>query len=170
MPPAALTLGTYPAGTQPSAGIRTMSAPKIMNRKYTVPMIRNVELTPSVPSPVKRAISAVPSGLPISAPPPKPMMAIPVASPGRSGNHLISVLTGLMYPRPRPIPPITPLPSSTSHSMCSLTPRAAIRKPPQNSRALANMVLRGPSRSTHLPNSAELAPRKNSATLKISPT
>ena len=32
----------------------------------------------------------------ISAPPPKPMMAMPVAMPGRSGNHLISVETGEM--------------------------------------------------------------------------
>lgn len=32
----------------------------------------------------------------MSAPPPKPMMAIPVAMPGRSGNHLISVETGEM--------------------------------------------------------------------------
>ncbi len=30
------------------------------------------------------------------APPPKPMMAMPVARPGRSGNHLISVETGEM--------------------------------------------------------------------------
>ena len=30
------------------------------------------------------------------APPPKPMIAMPVASPGRSGNHLIRVLTGEM--------------------------------------------------------------------------
>ena len=36
------------------------------------------------------------SGLAISAPPPKPMMARPVARPGRSGNHLISVETGEM--------------------------------------------------------------------------
>lgn len=32
----------------------------------------------------------------INAPPPKPMIAIPVAMPGRSGNHLISVDTGEM--------------------------------------------------------------------------
>jgi hypothetical protein len=32
----------------------------------------------------------------ISAPPPKPMMARPVAMPGRSGNHFISVDTGEM--------------------------------------------------------------------------
>ena len=34
--------------------------------------------------------------------------AIPVAIPGRSGNHLISVDTGEMYPSPSPIPPMTP--------------------------------------------------------------
>ncbi len=32
----------------------------------------------------------------IIAPPPKPMIAIPVAMPGRSGNHLINVDTGEM--------------------------------------------------------------------------
>jgi hypothetical protein len=32
----------------------------------------------------------------ISAPPPKPMIASPVAMPGRSGNHLMSVDTGEM--------------------------------------------------------------------------
>ncbi len=36
------------------------------------------------------------NGLAIMAPPPKPMIAMPVASPGRSGNHLISVETGEM--------------------------------------------------------------------------
>ena len=35
-------------------------------------------------------------GAAINAPPPKPMMAIPVARPGRSGNHLINVDTGEM--------------------------------------------------------------------------
>src|SRR6202035_2991977 len=44
------------------------------------------------------------SGAPIMAPPPKPMMAMPVAMQRRSGNHLISVETGEMYPRPRPTP------------------------------------------------------------------
>ena len=46
----------------------------------------------------------------MSAPPPNPMIAIPVASPGRSGNHLISVETGEMYPMPSPMPPMTPYP------------------------------------------------------------
>ncbi len=36
------------------------------------------------------------NGEAISAPPPKPMIAMPVARPGRSGNHLISVETGEM--------------------------------------------------------------------------
>ena len=40
--------------------------------------------------------SASDSGEAISAPPPKPMIASPVASPGGSGNHLISVETGEM--------------------------------------------------------------------------
>ena len=36
------------------------------------------------------------SGAAIIAPPPKPMIAMPVAMPGRSGNHFISVETGEM--------------------------------------------------------------------------
>ena len=44
----------------------------------------------------KTLISLVDSGEAISAPPPKPMIAMPVASPGRSGNHLIRVETGEM--------------------------------------------------------------------------
>ncbi len=55
-------------------------------------------------------------GEPIIAPPPNPMIAMPVAMPRRSGNHLISVETGEMYPSPRPIPPIRPMPSQSSQS------------------------------------------------------
>ena len=44
----------------------------------------------------KIAISLLESGEAMSAPPPKPMIAMPVARPGRSGNHLISVETGEM--------------------------------------------------------------------------
>ena len=36
------------------------------------------------------------------------MIAIPVAIPGRSGNHFISVDTGAMYPNPSPTPPTNP--------------------------------------------------------------
>jgi hypothetical protein len=41
------------------------------------------------------------------APLPKAIMTVPVpvAMPGRSGNHLIKVETGEVYPRPKPIPP-----------------------------------------------------------------
>ena len=56
-------------------------------------------------------ISIVASGEPIIAPPPKPIIAIPVAIPLLSGNHLIRVDTGEIYPKPKPIPPMTPLPS-----------------------------------------------------------
>ena len=41
-------------------------------------------------------ISQTDSGEAIKAPPPNPMIAMPVAMPGRSGNHLISVETGEM--------------------------------------------------------------------------
>jgi hypothetical protein len=39
---------------------------------------------------------AVDHGEAISAPPPKPMIASPVAIPGLSGNHFINVETGEM--------------------------------------------------------------------------
>ena len=42
------------------------------------------------------AISQTARGEPIIAPPPKPMMAKPVAMPRRSGNHLMRVWTGVM--------------------------------------------------------------------------
>ena len=41
-------------------------------------------------------ISHTDSGEAMKAPPPKPMIAMPVAMPGRSGNHLIKVETGEM--------------------------------------------------------------------------
>ena len=44
----------------------------------------------------KCSIRMVASGLPIMAPPPNPMIAMPVAMPRRSGNHLIRVETGEM--------------------------------------------------------------------------
>ncbi len=60
------------------------------------PMVPNVSITPVEAAVLKCAISSSDSGAAISAPPPKPMMAMPVAMPGRSGNHLISVETGEM--------------------------------------------------------------------------
>jgi len=48
------------------------------------------------PKAATKLIRRTASGPPIIAPPPKPMIAIPVAMPGRSTNHLISVETGEM--------------------------------------------------------------------------
>lgn len=47
-------------------------------------------------SPPKDSSICADQGEAISAPPPNPMMAMPVAMPGRSGNHLMSVDTGEM--------------------------------------------------------------------------
>ncbi len=52
--------------------------------------------TPLVSGVRKAFISRLASGAPIMAPPPKPMIAMPVAMPRRSGNHLIRVETGEM--------------------------------------------------------------------------
>jgi hypothetical protein len=52
--------------------------------------------TPTEPVVRKAFISRSARGAPIMAPPPKPMMAMPVAMPRRSGNHLIRVETGEM--------------------------------------------------------------------------
>ncbi len=52
----------------------------------------------AIPALSEPKASSIPvdQGEAISAPPPKPMMAMPVAMPGRSGNHLMSVETGEM--------------------------------------------------------------------------
>ena len=59
-------------------------------------MVKIVAATPGSVAVLKNDIKVTPRGAPMSAPPPKPMMAIPVAIPGRSGNHFISVETGAM--------------------------------------------------------------------------
>ena len=55
-----------------------------------------VSATPTWVGVENLAISQTESGEAMKAPPPNPMMAMPVAMPGRSGNHLISVDTGEM--------------------------------------------------------------------------
>src|SRR5947207_217370 len=87
--------GSQPAGFQPSGGTRTSSQPIDMNAAYTTPCTRNAVATVPV---VHGALPSIDDdhGDAISAPPPKPMIAMPVAIPGRSGNHLISVDTGEM--------------------------------------------------------------------------
>ena len=59
-------------------------------------MVTKVSSTPLDVAVLKCSISSSERGAAMSAPPPKPMMAMPVAMPGRSGNHLISVDTGEM--------------------------------------------------------------------------
>ena len=61
-----------------------------------MPSTTNVDATPFEVALLKCFIKSTESGDAISAAPPKPMIAVPVASPGRSGNHLISVETGEM--------------------------------------------------------------------------
>ena len=55
-----------------------------------------VSATPTWVAVLNLLISQTDSGEAMKAPPPKPMMAMPVAMPGRSGNHLIRVETGEM--------------------------------------------------------------------------
>lgn len=50
--------------------------------------------TPTLVGEEKWPISAAARGAPTIAPPPKPMIAMPVAMPRLSGNHLIKVETG----------------------------------------------------------------------------
>ena len=73
-----------------------LSTPNIMNAKYRPPSATSVSATPCDAGVRKCAMSNVESGDAIIAPPPKPMIARPVAIPGRSGNHLMSVDTGEM--------------------------------------------------------------------------
>ncbi len=55
-----------------------------------------VSATPTWVGLENRLISHTDSGAAIKAPPPNPMIAMPVAMPGRSGNQRISVETGEM--------------------------------------------------------------------------
>src|SRR5690606_32955426 len=86
--------GVQPSGFQSAAGIRMAKAPIIIEQKYRAPMTTKVWTTPTEVGELKCFISATDMGEAMKAPPPKPMMAIPVAMPRLSGNHLISVDTG----------------------------------------------------------------------------
>lgn len=133
------------------------------------PMQRKVSATPMEFMERNASISITDNGDAIIAPPPKPIMAMPVAIPGRSGNHLIKVDTGDIYPSPSPIPPRNPWPKYTSQIWCVYTPIAAMKKPPEKQRADTNMASRGPTRSNHFPNIAAEAPSVNNAIENIHP-
>jgi len=59
-------------------------------------MVTKVSSTPFDVAVLKCAISCTERGAAMRAPPPKPVMAIPVAMPGDRGTILISVETGEM--------------------------------------------------------------------------
>src|SRR5208283_729874 len=110
------------------------------------------------------------SGEPIMAPPPKPMIAIPVAIPRRSGNHLMSVETGEMYPSPRPTPPITPEPTHSNQIWWTATPSAEMTRPPHQQTAATTPALRGPARSSQPPQIAAADPRNTKNSVNIQPS
>src|SRR5690242_14455548 len=135
-----------------------------------IPIVMKVSLTPTDVGVAKCFIRRSASGAPIIAPPPNPMMAIPVARPRRSGNHLMRVDTGEMYPRPRPQPPITPDPSHSSHIWCSWMPRAEIMNPPPQQNAATTPALRGPACSSQRPKMAADEPRNTKNRVNIQPS
>ena len=59
-------------------------------------MTTKVSHTPTEVGVLKWFMSILAKGDPIIAPPPKPMMAMPVAMPRLSGNHFTKVETGEM--------------------------------------------------------------------------
>ena len=67
-----------------------------MATRYRPPITASVCQTPAEFGVLKVLIRMLASGEPIIAPPPKPMMAMPVAMPRRSGNHFTRVETGEM--------------------------------------------------------------------------
>src|SRR5205814_5763277 len=87
---------TKPAGDQPGGGRRTIAAPTIMKHRYRSPRTAKVSATPIWVGGENWPISHTDRGEAINAPPPNPMIAMPVAMPGRSGNQRISVETGEM--------------------------------------------------------------------------
>ncbi len=133
-------------------------------------MTRKVCITPTSVAEAKCFIRIAASGEPIIAPPPKPMIAMPVAMPRRSGNHLISVDTGEMYPSPSPTPPITPEPSSMIQNWCAWMPKAEITMPPHQQTAATTPALRGPTRSSQPPHSAAEQPRMTKNRVNIQPS
>src|SRR5918998_5063108 len=96
--PTGSAVGRHPVGFQSSAGTRMSSHPSDMNTAYPTQWSRTAMAIPPAsgftPVAPKAVSIEVDYGAAIIAPPPKPMMAIPVARPGRSGNHLINVDTG----------------------------------------------------------------------------
>src|SRR5262245_27848045 len=65
---------------------------------------------------------------------------------------------------------MTPEPSHNSHTWCSATPMAEMKNPPPQQSAATTPALRGPSRSTHAPNSAADEPSITKNSVYIQPS
>src|SRR6218665_1573770 len=140
-----------------------------MNTKKISAITTKVCITPTSVGVAKYFIKSAAKGEPIIAPPPNPMMAMPAAMPRRSGHHLIGVDTGEISPRPSPIPPITPEPKTIIQNWCKYTPRAENNMPPHQHRADTTPTLRGPTRSSHPPQSEADDPSKTKNRMYIQP-
>mmetsp|Transcript_23942 Transcript_23942/g.44020 ORF Transcript_23942/g.44020 Transcript_23942/m.44020 type:complete len:252 (+) Transcript_23942:1152-1907(+) len=102
-----------------------------------------------------------------AAPAPNADNAIPVASPLRSGNHFITLVTGVKYINPHPTPPNTPYPKYTNGNECVSTPSAVVRSAALQ-KALPTMpAVRGPTVSTHEPMAEVVIPRMMAAVEKM---
>src|SRR5262245_10369067 len=72
-----------------------------------------------------------------------------------------------MYPRPQPMPPITPIPRKTRTDCRVARPIPPRIRPIPKNEAAAVAAARGPRRSTHGPAKAALRPRSTSAVVKV---
>src|SRR6476660_6835383 len=131
---------------------------------------RKVSPTPTDSAEAKCPINACESGAARMAPPPNPMIAIPMASPRRSGNQRMSADVGVLNPTPSPQPPMTPYPRYSSPIRWVNTPTADTTKPPLKQMAAASPLVRGPTRCCHLPATPADRPRKMYAIVKIQPS
>jgi hypothetical protein len=87
----------------------------------------------------------------MAAPAPKADRAIPVANPRLSGNHFMTVVTGLRYINPHPMPPNNPQPAYSNSKECKWTPAAVVKRPADQKADPTNPDFRGPTFSTHDP-------------------
>ncbi len=104
------------------------------------------------------------------APSPNPMMTMPVARPFLSGNHFATVVTGVTYPRPSPMPPTRPYPRYSSGSERSARARPAMAYPRLNAAPPRVAMRRGPTFCRRGPATAAETPRKKIARAKIHAT
>src|SRR6056297_1201553 len=96
------------------------------------------------------------------------MMARPVASPLRSGNHLTSVETGAIYPSPSPTPLTTPKKKKNSQILSRYVASAEPNSPKVKNPADRSPAFDGPYFSTTRPKIAAERPSTKMAILNAS--